>query len=78
VSQSGTRCCTRRDLEFDHIVPFARRGEMTLDNLRLMCRAHNALLAERDYGRDYVKSRIAKRQDQTVSHRTIEPGLDRT
>jgi len=77
VSQSGTRCCTRRDLEFHHVVPFARGGAMTLDNLRLMCRAHNALLAERDYGRDYVKSRIAKRQDQTVSDRTTEPGLDR-
>jgi len=69
VSQSGTRCCTRRDLEFHHIVPFARGGATTRDNLCLMCRAHNALLAERDYGRDYVKSRVAKRQE-AVSHRT--------
>jgi len=50
---------------------------MTRDNLKLMCRAHNALLAERDYGRDYMKSRVAKRQDQTGSHRTIASGPDR-
>jgi len=41
VSANGTRCSTRRDLEFHHIVPFARGGSMTLDNLSLMCRAHN-------------------------------------
>jgi 5-methylcytosine-specific restriction endonuclease McrA len=64
VSTNGTRCGSRRDLEFDHIVPFARRGAMTLDNLRLMCRPHNALLAERDYGRDYVKNRVAKQQEK--------------
>ena len=77
VSKGGTRCGTRRDLEFHHIVPFAKGGAPTLDNLSLMCRVHNALLAERDYGRDYVKSRVAKRKDQTVRHRTIEPGLER-
>jgi 5-methylcytosine-specific restriction endonuclease McrA len=78
VSKSGTKCCSRRDLEFHHIVPFARDGAMTLDNLCLMCRAHNALLAERDYGRAYMKSRVAKRQQQSVRQRTTEPGLDRT
>jgi 5-methylcytosine-specific restriction endonuclease McrA len=76
VSQTGTRCGSRRDLEFHHIVPFAMGGEMTCDNLCLMCRAHNALLAERDYGREYVKRQVAKRQSQAVSHKTIAPGLD--
>jgi 5-methylcytosine-specific restriction endonuclease McrA len=78
VSKTGTRCGSRRDLEFDHIVPFARGGAMTRDNLRLMCRAHNALLAEREYGRGYVKSRIAKQLDRPVSHQTTAPGPDRT
>jgi hypothetical protein len=73
VSKTGTRCGTRRDLEFHHIVPFARGGAMTSDNLCLMCRAHNALLAERDYGRDYIKSQVAKRQAH-ASHRSTEPG----
>jgi 5-methylcytosine-specific restriction endonuclease McrA len=76
VSANGSR--SRRDLEFHHIVPFAMGGLMTLDNLTLMCRAHNALLAERDYGRDFVKSRIANRPIRTVPQRTNQPGLDRT
>ncbi|HET6334624.1 MAG TPA: hypothetical protein VFG30_15485, partial [Polyangiales bacterium] len=36
-------------------------GEATLENICLMCRALNALIAERDYGREFVKRRIADR-----------------
>ena len=36
------RCCgTRRGLNFDHIVPVARGGRATVDNLRLLCFACN-------------------------------------
>jgi hypothetical protein len=77
ASKNGTRCGSRRDLEFHHVVPFARGGAMTRDNLSLICRPHNALFAERDYGREYVKSRVAKRRDQTGSQGTTEPGQDR-
>jgi hypothetical protein len=59
VSADGRRCCARARLEFHHIKPFARGGEATFENIALMCRAHNALLAERDYGREFVKQRIA-------------------
>jgi 5-methylcytosine-specific restriction endonuclease McrA len=41
VSPDGTRCGARGNLEFHHIIPFARGGEATLDNICLMCRAHN-------------------------------------
>ena len=61
VSPDGTRCGARGNLEFHHIVPFARGGEATLENICLMCRALNALIAERDYGREFVKRRIADR-----------------
>jgi hypothetical protein len=59
VSTDGRRCGARRNLEFHHITPFARGGAATLDNICLMCRAHNALMAERDYGREFVKRRIS-------------------
>ncbi|HET6331814.1 MAG TPA: HNH endonuclease signature motif containing protein [Polyangiales bacterium] len=61
VSSDGTRCGARGNLEFHHIIPFARGGEATLENICLMCRAHNALIAERDYNREFVKRRIAVR-----------------
>jgi 5-methylcytosine-specific restriction endonuclease McrA len=46
------RGCTARDrLEFHyHRQPFGRGGEHSVYNIRLMCRAHNQLLAEQDYG----------------------------
>jgi hypothetical protein len=62
VSSEGSRCQARGRLEFHHIVPFARGGEATLDNICLMCRAHNALVAEQDYGRELVKGRMIGRR----------------
>jgi hypothetical protein len=36
------RCQERGFLEFHHVVPFARGGATSVDNLQLRCRAHNA------------------------------------
>ncbi len=33
-----------------HIVPFARGGRETVENLALRCRCHNGLAAEEDFG----------------------------
>jgi HNH endonuclease len=55
----GTRCSARSLLEFHHIVPFPRGGPTTVENLALMCKTHNALLAERDYGREYIRARVS-------------------
>lgn len=46
----GRRCAGRHDLEFHHKHPFARGGAHTPANVTLMCRSHNTLLAEQDYG----------------------------
>lgn len=40
--QDGRRCGSRAWLEFDHIRPVALGGLSTVDNLRLLCRGHNA------------------------------------
>jgi CRISPR/Cas system Type II protein with McrA/HNH and RuvC-like nuclease domain len=39
--KSGLRCSGRKFLEIDHITPFSRNGSGTLDNLQLLCDAHN-------------------------------------
>jgi hypothetical protein len=41
VSAAGRRCGETGFLEYDHIVSFAEGGAATVDNLRLLCRAHN-------------------------------------
>jgi HNH endonuclease len=50
VSSHGRRCGSYRRVEFHHVVPWARGGDRSPDNIRLMCRTHNAYLAEKDYG----------------------------
>jgi hypothetical protein len=59
VSPAGRRCESRWMLEFDHIHEFARGGESTADNVRLLCRAHNQWAAECTYGAGFMD---AKRQ----------------
>ena len=44
------RCQERGFLEFHHVVPFARGGATSVDNLELRCRAHNAYEAELVFG----------------------------
>jgi hypothetical protein len=48
----GRRCTKRHDLEFHHRKPFGLGGDHSPEGLALMCRTHNALLAERDFGKD--------------------------
>jgi hypothetical protein len=50
VAPNGRRCGSYRRLEFHHLVPWARRGDRSPGNIRLMCRTHNSYLAAKDYG----------------------------
>jgi len=56
----GLRCGSRRNLQVDHIIPYARGGRHTLSNLRLLCAKHNRLEAEREYGKEFIKRRSKK------------------
>jgi 5-methylcytosine-specific restriction endonuclease McrA len=50
----GRRCGKRHDLEFHHKHPFAHGGDHSPANVTLLCRAHNTLMAEQDYGADVM------------------------
>ena len=65
VSASGTRCAASRLLEFDHIQPVALGGTATVDGLRLRCRAHNQLEAERIFGAGFMARKRAKAERRT-------------
>jgi 5-methylcytosine-specific restriction endonuclease McrA len=64
VGPTGERCCARSRLEFHHIHAFGLGGRATEQNIVLFCRAHNALLAERDYSREHIQRCI--RESQTA------------
>jgi hypothetical protein len=54
VDARGKRCTAREGLEFHHKDPYGRGGDHSVDNLQLMCRAHNGYLAEQDYGKEHM------------------------
>ena len=60
VGVSGHRCGSRRFLEFDHVDPVARGGRATVDRMRLRCRTHNQLEAERAFGAAFMNAQRAR------------------
>ena len=49
-SSEGVRCLAKKNLQVDHIFPFAMGGRHEPKNLRILCRAHNLRKAEKDFG----------------------------
>jgi hypothetical protein len=60
VAEDGKRCDARAFVEFDHETPKGLGGTSQPENLRLLCRAHNRLAAERVYGRAHVATAIER------------------
>lgn len=52
LDRHGRRCSETRGLELHHRNAYARGGDHQLDNLGLLCRAHNGYLADQEYGRE--------------------------
>jgi hypothetical protein len=50
VSGDGHRCTERTFLEFHHILPYAKGGPATVENISLRCRRHNQYEAELVFG----------------------------
>jgi len=45
------RCTARRFLELHHVQPFGHQGPATVENISLLCRAHNVYESELAFGR---------------------------
>jgi hypothetical protein len=57
---SGGICGSRLRPELDHIIPKARGGASTSDNIRVLCRAHNDLAARLAFGDGYMEGFTAR------------------
>ena len=66
VSESGHRCTACDKLEFDHIEAVARGGQPTIENIRLMCRAHNQHAAESSFGIDFMERKRAEARRRSL------------
>ena len=77
VDQQGRRCGAREGLEYHHRHPFAFGGHHSPDGMALLCRTHNGLLAEIDFGREAVakhrRSETASRRPAVQPHRLGSP-----
>jgi hypothetical protein len=59
ISEDGRRCSERGFLQVHHHnTTFARGGDASVENLRIMCRAHNMHLARQDYGRQFMQNKL--------------------
>lgn len=54
IADDGKRCECRTALQIDHIWPHGKGGTNDISNLRLLCTAHNRLMAEKHYGREKI------------------------
>jgi hypothetical protein len=71
VEESGRRCTERNHLEFHHNHrPYSRGGDHHPSNIQLVCRTHNAYMAERDYGKEVMQRYKKYRRP---SNRVSEP-----
>jgi 5-methylcytosine-specific restriction endonuclease McrA len=57
VGETGHRCGSTSQLEYDHIEPVARGGSSTASNIRLVCRAHNQFAAEQAFGKEFMEEK---------------------
>jgi hypothetical protein len=65
VDDCGRRCPEKGFLEFDHVDGYARKRRHSVDDLRLLCRAHNQRAAEKMYGRAFMERRVAEAAQRT-------------
>ena len=65
----GTRCGSEWHLELDHIVPLAKGGATTANNLRTLCRRHIQLEARREFGAAHIAARTEQARAEAVRAR---------
>ena len=68
----GRRCSKRHDLEFHHRRPFGLGGDHSPEGLALMCRTHNALAAEQDYGKEKMTRHRRRGRPGSPGSRPVE------
>jgi len=74
----GRRCSERRFITIEHREPFARGGPADVDNLCLLCSAHNAQRAREEFSEAHVET---KRLESVAHEKTlsalVELGFER-
>jgi hypothetical protein len=76
VDGEGRRCSERRFTTIEHRFPFALGGtSLDVDNLCLLCGAHNHYTARQAYGTQYIARKVRERT-RTRRVEAVESGAD--
>ena len=78
IGPDGLRCTERGLLELHHEQPFGRGGPATTANIRVLCRSHNQLLAEQDYGRAFIQRHVQHAQRSSQPCQLVPGPVKRT
>ena len=73
VDEQGRRCTARRFLTLEHRQPYALGGPATLENLELLCAAHNAHAAVAVFGAEHIATARATRTKGRLSAAMSQP-----
>lgn len=68
---TGEICGSRFQIEIDHVIPHAKGGADSLDNLRCLCRGHNMMSAEKNFGMEWM-DKFRKPAEQVVYIRQVK------
>lgn len=74
MNATGERCPATSHLEYDHDKPVALGGETTVENVRLRCRAHNQLAAEKAYGEEFMRKKRQEARRASAKKRPVATG----
>jgi hypothetical protein len=69
----GRRCTERRFLTIEHRQPFALRGPPTLENLCLLCGAHQGYTARKVFGETFIEEKRAERRKRNEPEKPVTP-----
>jgi hypothetical protein len=72
VGDTGKRCPEASRLEYDHKQPVAKGGDSSVENVRLRCRAHNQLEAERAFGKPFMEHKRAQAKAAAAKRKAEE------
>lgn len=73
VGRDGRRCASTHMLQVDHVIPVARGGPGTPDNLRLLCAYHNRFEAARMLGNAWQSRAVVTPRPVGRSPRSLRP-----
>jgi 5-methylcytosine-specific restriction endonuclease McrA len=77
VDAAGRRCSERRFLTLEHEHPHARNGPSTVENLSLLCAAHNARSARKVFGEEHIEKKRRERAARAHTEGKIRSALCR-